>query len=66
MFSFLGFWALLGLGSKGYPFLAYSRVKTPFQRARNLSPVVFVVVDTSAGCQRITYSQGEYAARFRL
>ncbi len=66
MYSFTAFWALLRGGSKGYPFLAFSRVKTPFQRLKNLTPVVFVVVDTKNGCQRITYSQGEYAARFRL
>jgi hypothetical protein len=66
MFSFQGFWAMLRGGGKGYPFLAYSKIRTPFQAQRRLNPVVFVVIETEHGCQRITYSQGEFAARFRL
>ncbi len=66
MLSFSAFWAILRGGSKGYPFLAYSRIQTTFQRRKGLIPKVFVVLDTDRGCQRITYSQAEFAAQYRL
>lgn len=66
MFSLSAFFTLFRAGTRGYPIMAYSKVRTPFQRARNLNPPVFVTVSTERGCLRITYSQGEFAARYRL
>ncbi len=69
MFSLSAFFALFfQRGIRGYPIAAYSHVRTPFQAKRRLTPVAFVVVSTGQGngCRRITYSQGEFAARFCL
>lgn len=66
MFSLSAFIALFSLGHRGYPMVAYSRTKTPFQRRKGQTPPAFVTVDTDSGCQRITYSQAEFAARFKL
>ncbi len=55
--------ALIGLGRScvGYPEVAYSRVKTPYQLARDLTPKAVVVVKTDRGCQLLTYHQAEFA-----
>jgi hypothetical protein len=66
MFSLSAFLALFRLGVRGYPILAYSRIKTPYQRRFNQTPKVVVTVSTEVGCQRISYSQAEFAARFKI
>jgi hypothetical protein len=63
MFSLSAFWALFTRsGVRGYPILAYSRVKTPYQQRFNQTPKVIVTVSNGTGCQLITYSQAEFAA----
>jgi hypothetical protein len=66
MFSLSAFLSLFRLGVRGYPILAYSRIKTPYQHRFNQTPKVVVTVSTDAGCQLITYSQAEFAARFQI
>ncbi len=66
MFSFKAFWEMFARGTRGYPILAYSRVRNRFQKFKGLTPPVIVTVSTDRGCRRVTLSQAEFSARYYL